>query len=562
MSDIKRQHPVMILMGALQGLSAIIVPAVAFSFYLVMENGVKVFLIIIPALLLFMAVNTSYAYLKWKYFTYSYRDGYLLIKSGVIIKKRRSIKRERIQAINVSRGLVQRLFNLVSLEIETAGGLGEAELTLDAITREEAADIKEKLKGAGIPVTGEAVTDEAAGEPVGEVADGSGVAGELGGEVPGVPGEPGVLGVPGEPGESGAKSGKPGVESGVPGVKSGMPGVESGVPGVKSGVPGLESGEHPGNNQTNTCHLPLRRLAVAGATSGEFLILFSIILTLLSQSYSYLPDRILDMLIERAVSFSIQLIIGAALVLLILSWLVSVIHFMVRYADFFVRRAGDRVEVSWGIIVQRQLSMKLHRLQSVSVTEGVLREFFRLCSVTAEIAGGRIDHNKENATILCLLLNKNEIPRFLQKILPEYSYAHHLTPLPARAKRRYIFRAVIPVLLLLPPFIIWVPCGWLLSLLLIPAFLLGLWQYRAGGIAIDGNQFTLRYRILSRQQVIMFRRNIQAMEVTVNPLQKWQGLCTLQVTVLSNIGGSSFRLVDLDQKDASEAWNWFARSPS
>ncbi len=67
----------------------------------------------------------------------------------MIIKKERSIKQERAQTVNISRRIIQLLFGLASLQVETAGAGGESEFNLTAVAYDEAMQIKESLEGSG-----------------------------------------------------------------------------------------------------------------------------------------------------------------------------------------------------------------------------------------------------------------------------------------------------------------------------------------------------------------------------------------------------------------------------
>ncbi len=49
---------------------------------------------------------------NWYFYSCRYEDGYLHLKTGVIVKKERSIKQERVQTVNIQRGLIQRLLGL------------------------------------------------------------------------------------------------------------------------------------------------------------------------------------------------------------------------------------------------------------------------------------------------------------------------------------------------------------------------------------------------------------------------------------------------------------------
>ncbi|MCS0543437.1 PH domain-containing protein, partial [Aeromonas veronii] len=63
----------------------------------------------------------------------------------MIIRKKRYIPIERIQTIDVSAGIIQRIFGLVKLQVETAGGGMQAEAVLTAIKEEEAIELREIL---------------------------------------------------------------------------------------------------------------------------------------------------------------------------------------------------------------------------------------------------------------------------------------------------------------------------------------------------------------------------------------------------------------------------------
>jgi putative membrane protein len=85
---------------------------------------------------------------KWYWFTYQIVDQELRVEQGIINKKNIYIPFNRIQAIDISRAPVQRLFGLVSLEVKTAGESSK-EAKIHAIRLKEAEQIKATLrKGA------------------------------------------------------------------------------------------------------------------------------------------------------------------------------------------------------------------------------------------------------------------------------------------------------------------------------------------------------------------------------------------------------------------------------
>lgn len=82
---------------------------------------------------------------SWYRFRYRVFDGELQIKKGIFVRKNVYMSKDRIQVIDVTEGLVQRIFGLVKVEVKTAGG-GTESATINSITFEEAEELKQELR--------------------------------------------------------------------------------------------------------------------------------------------------------------------------------------------------------------------------------------------------------------------------------------------------------------------------------------------------------------------------------------------------------------------------------
>ena len=78
---------------------------------------------------------------------YEYRlDGDTFdIYSGVLSRREREIPFERIQNVDIAQNVVQRVFGIAELRLETAGGGGESEARLRYVSREEATRLQELI---------------------------------------------------------------------------------------------------------------------------------------------------------------------------------------------------------------------------------------------------------------------------------------------------------------------------------------------------------------------------------------------------------------------------------
>ncbi|WP_226647456.1 PH domain-containing protein [Mesobacillus subterraneus] len=147
MSEPKRLHPIAAVVNALRQLKEMIIPFLIFVvfgsrgtdwdlFYFFGSIGVVVLVLV-------------YGVLSWYRFTYRIEQGELRIEYGLIVRKKRYIPFDRIQSLDLSEGILQRLFGLVKVKVETAGsggmGLQDGEAVLTAITKQDAQEIHDYL---------------------------------------------------------------------------------------------------------------------------------------------------------------------------------------------------------------------------------------------------------------------------------------------------------------------------------------------------------------------------------------------------------------------------------
>ncbi|MDQ0484970.1 PH domain-containing protein [Guptibacillus hwajinpoensis] len=141
MFDRKRLHPVAMLLSFISSIREAALPLIFFVF--VGRGGYSWWhFVAIGGLLVFTLVN---GVMGWLFYTYQIQNNELRIHQGFIFRKKRFIPRERIQSIDFSQGVIQRLFGLVKVQIETAGGGGEPEVVMPALRRLDAERLKEEL---------------------------------------------------------------------------------------------------------------------------------------------------------------------------------------------------------------------------------------------------------------------------------------------------------------------------------------------------------------------------------------------------------------------------------
>ncbi|PSL50561.1 putative membrane protein [Salsuginibacillus halophilus] len=145
MNQGRRMHPAAMLILFLSRIRELLLPLVIVFFFTGGFNNYALW--IFGAFFVFILVTSV-----WQWFVYRYdaREQELEVQQGYFIKKHRYIRRERIQSFDRTAGVLQRMFGLVKVKVETAGGGQAPEVEIVALQKDEAERIRRLLLKEGI----------------------------------------------------------------------------------------------------------------------------------------------------------------------------------------------------------------------------------------------------------------------------------------------------------------------------------------------------------------------------------------------------------------------------
>ena len=477
----RRLHPAGIVLDTLKVVRSLGLP----TLFLLIGAVNRLGPLVIPAVFLFALLCAALAAAMWWRFRYELTANELRVRSGLIARQERLVPRERIQVVDISENVLQRLLGIVSVKVETAaGGSAKSDVSLDALTRTEAEQLRTLLLTSRTNVGA----------------------------------------VPGEPAAAQA------------------------APATARLIRALSG----------------RELFIAGATSGRVGPALVIVFGALQFADDIVPDGSWDRIVEFLPAATVATVLGAVLVFGIGAWLLAVGSTVLTFANFELRREGDRLFVSHGLLDRRRSTIPLARIQAVTVQESLLRQPFGLCTVRVESAG----YGKDTAAsgVLFPLLRRTELSALLDAACPAYATDLAGVPLarpPVRAARRYITAQMwalveIPVIAVLitawaSRFPWW---GGLFALaVMAPGALLGWARYRDTGWAMDEvGRFIVRGRGLARTTTITAGRRLQRRDVQRNPFQRRARLATFSAAVASGGSGGALAIPHMEESDAFALW--------
>ncbi|MFB4168123.1 PH domain-containing protein [Virgibacillus sp. JSM 102003] len=140
----KRLHPAAIFFNFIRVLRESLF-AVVLGFITFKDDSLFYFILITSGIFILML---TFSILSWYRYTYRIEDEELRIEYGIFIRKKRYISKNRIQSIDLTSGVIHRIFKLTKVQIETAGSSNGAEASLKAVKRTEGDALRQELKTA------------------------------------------------------------------------------------------------------------------------------------------------------------------------------------------------------------------------------------------------------------------------------------------------------------------------------------------------------------------------------------------------------------------------------
>ncbi|MED3616454.1 PH domain-containing protein [Bacillus wiedmannii] len=475
----KRQHPITML---LELKITDFIPLIIFMFSL---NGKFPFWYLIPAAFGLLTIFSAFE--KWYYTTYWVENNVLHVKQGLFVKKESYLNKERVQTINTSSNVLYQMLGLKKIQIETAGGGDDAEVSLAGITVEEATELIAMLNEPTRELKAEEISEEVVEKEI--VTE---------------------------------------------------------------------------EKQATEYKLTWKEILLASVTSGQFGLLFSLIFFVYNQVDEYIPKWIKNKVESYVMDHDIYGWIYMVAILLVISWMISTIGYALKHGDFTVNRRNDEVRILQGLLEKKELVLKLHRIQGITIKESILRQPFGYCAVQVEVIQSKgLGDEKEKVT-LHPIIRKDRVQQLLAHLQLPYELNTNIVSLPKAALRRYLIDSFIFFAMLAIPltgisiyfekyYIMWA-----LIPLAILIFTLGYGTFKTNGYSVNGEQITLVYRSVGKYTGLVRRRHVQSMEKTQSYFQRRADLCTYKFSNAS----SNYKLEHTRVEDAERMQNWYKKRMS
>jgi putative membrane protein len=285
--------------------------------------------------------------------------------------------------------------------------------------------------------------------------------------------------------------------------------------------------EEQESNRSHLAHLGPRALLLAGATGGRV----AVVALLLGYVQQFLPEDIATSLIDRLAHAPLAVVLGIVAGALLISVVLSLVATIVVYWNFTVRRDGDRVEITRGLLERRRAFIPLNRVQALRIQANPLRRMLGLASVSAVLAGYNAQKQEGEETSMVLPIARTEesfrIVAALLGLDGDLEGVHLERLSPRALVHRLAYAVVVGAAVGGSAWVLFGSRGsW--AVVVIPLAAVWAWLvWRGVGYAHVGEHVIVRGGGLFRRLYVVPVANVQHLELSRSPVQRAFALATL-----------------------------------
>ena len=441
-----------------------------------------VFAAVAAFILLLAGIIFLTQWLSWKHLSYELTADELNVYSGVLSKKRVHVPYQRVQAVNQQAGVLQRVFGLCDVKIDTAGGSSNEAVKLSYVRNSDAEALRSELfRRKKVLLAGGAIDEYGDAFVGGVVVPSAWMLACSGGDTataqavladaptppaasaPTCAASPAAAPIP-SPVAAGAVAQASPAEGNVLDAADELLGDIRGVFGGAEVSTGRVSYE---------CRLSNKELVLAGlsGSAGMFGVMLAGVLGVVGSASALFQSSIEDWVeasIEGAVSSgatvdqgidalssalasaALGVVIWAASFVAIM-WLLSVGATIVQYGGFVARRREARIEVEHGLLKRTFHGVDVDRVQAVVIKQSFVRRLIGYCELSLQkidaVSSDGADQGAamQSGVVIHPFVKLDRVPEILAGIVPEYADMPEaaVNPAPVALRRAVVRKGLV-----------------------------------------------------------------------------------------------------------------------
>ncbi|WP_283680076.1 PH domain-containing protein [Lentilactobacillus sp. Marseille-Q4993] len=302
-------------------------------------------------------------------------------------------------------------------------------------------------------------------------------------------------------------------------------------------------------------------LNLFAATSLGILPIIAVVGAIYNRVYDTIPHKYIDSAFAELAHLSVLLIIGTVVFFLIICFLISYVGLILKYYKFTITENENQLHTEQGLLSRKTFTIKNNRVQSVQISQNILRQFFKLATLRV-LTASKIGKEDNDATLTVLpVIASDQAAGMMHKFIswmPETLPT--LTRLPTRSYWYLIRNSVLLMLIIIIPCIYFLKWWGTISLILLPiAFFLGLYSAKNSGFSTANGQLVVSDgHLFNRSIYITELKNIQSFELRQSIWMTKTQLAHFTVNVRSGNGNKEIELRYYPKTEADRLFSFLS----
>lgn len=245
----------------------------------------------------------------------------------------------------------------------------------------------------------------------------------------------------------------------------------------------------------------------------------------------------------------IAMVLIAVFAYLFFSLIISIVLAVVKYFDFTVKRKGESIEISYGLLDRKNYNLSVHKITALYLNYGLIGQLYKIGTLKIESIG--YGDEKGEAAILYPLLKNQKRVEILNALLPEYAFDESCLRPPKRALKSYLIKYMTLPMIIAAVLTFVVPYGeaaWVFVLIL---GLSSIMSYKKTSISRTKNQFVMMGGIFGKWVAVIKKPHIQAIITKQSYFQKRAKLVHLEYSYQSNNFGKKLGVQFMDEDEVA-----------
>lgn len=287
--------------------------------------------------------------------------------------------------------------------------------------------------------------------------------------------------------------------------------------------------------QVSLVSILIQSMAFLGIASG-------FLAGIIENSKGTAAERVVMMIISN---FGPVLLLQAAAVFLVLSFMIGTLISFVKYYGFRITDRGNSLFVEYGLITRKTHTVMKDKISGLVYNQSLMMRIIKRGSLSVFAAGyGAIDEDKQEETVLLYPVTAEaELYSFLEAVLPGFADEPVYEKAPGKALPYYFlcFRFIAAVLLLAGSLLI--PAGFVIirqcavmiaGFLMIIAVASVIMEGRNSAVSPDTKMIVMRNGGFRRKTTLLVRSKVEfAEDIASERKRRRTGAATLKVGILA-----------------------------